>query len=440
MKKTKKTNPMRAFYQILANNLVASIVNFTVWFAITFFVYLQTRSVMATGIISGIYVASTALTGIWFGSLVDHHKKKSVMLASSVASLIAYAISFAIYFLAPSDAFRSITSPIFWIFIFILFLGIIAGNIRNIAQPTTVTLLVPEDKHDKANGMSGTVFGASFLVTSVISGLLVGRSGMFDVLWLANVFTLLTIIHLWLVTIPEKEVHPTEEKPKKIDLKGTIRVIGLIPGLGALIAFNIINNLLGGVFMALMDAYGLNLVSVEVWGLIWGFLSTAFIIGGLVIAKFGLGKNPLKSLFLANIAVWAISSVFVIPQSIIPMMVGMFLYLIIVPFIEASEQTIIQKVVPAERQGRVFGFAQSIEQAASPLTAFLIGPLTQLVFIPFMTDGAGAGLIGSWFGTGEARGIALVFTVTGVIGLIMTILAMRSKYYHQLSKSYLEEK
>ena len=78
--------------------------------------------------------------------------------------------------------------------------------------------------------------------------------------------------------------------PKKVDIKGTIKVIGLIPGLGALIAFNLINNLLGGVYMALMDAYGLSLVTVEMWGLLWGVLSTAFIIGGILIAKFGLGK------------------------------------------------------------------------------------------------------------------------------------------------------
>ena len=38
----------------------------------------------------------------------------------------------------------------------------------------------------------------------------------------------------------------------------------------------------------------------------------------------------------------------------------------------AAEQTVLQRVVPFERQGRVFGFAQSVEQAASPLTAFLV--------------------------------------------------------------------
>ncbi|HSA84036.1 MAG TPA: MFS transporter, partial [Patescibacteria group bacterium] len=120
--------------------------------------------------------------------------------------------------------------------------------------------------------------------------------------------------------------------------------------------------------------------------------------------------------------------------------VGMFIYLCIIPAIEASEQTIIQKVVPHERQGRVFGFSQSMEQAASPLTAFLIGPIAQFIFIPFMTTGAGVDLIGGWFGTGPDRGMALVFTITGVIGLLVTILAMKSRYYRLLSQRYLEQK
>jgi MFS transporter, DHA3 family, multidrug efflux protein len=114
----------------------------------------------------------------------------------------------------------------------------------------------------------------------------------------------------------------------------------------------------------------------------------------------------------------------------------MAVYMLLIPYAEASEQTILQKVVPYRRQGRVFGFAQSVEMAASPLTAFLIGPITQLIFIPFMTTGAGADLIGSWFGTGPDRGIALVFVLTGAIGLAITIIALGSRPYRQLSERY----
>jgi DHA3 family multidrug efflux protein-like MFS transporter len=90
----------------------------------------------------------------------------------------------------------------------------------------------------------------------------------------------------------------------------------------------------------------------------------------------------------------------------------------------SSEQTIIQKVLTQNFQGRVFGFSRSIEQSIAPLTAFIIGPITQLIFIPFMTTGAGVELIGDWFGTGTGRGIALVFIIAGIIGLIVTLVAM----------------
>ena len=43
---------------------------------------------------------------------------------------------------------------------------------------------------------------------------------------------------------------------------------------------------------------------------------------------------------------------------------GILIYLLLVLFIEAAEQMIMQEMVLYERQGRVFGFAQSLEQAA----------------------------------------------------------------------------
>src|SRR3712207_4488182 len=77
-----------------------------------------------------------------------------------------------------------------------------------------------------------------------------------------------------------------------------------------------------------------------------------------------------------------------------------------------------------------------MEQAASPLTAFLISPVAQFVVIPSMTDGAGARAIGGWFGTGPDRGLALVFVVTALIGLLVTVLALLSRPYRRLSAAY----
>lgn len=445
---------MKAFYQLLGVGFIASTTNNFVWFALTFWAYLETKSVIATGVVAGTYLIATVLSGFWFGSIVDHHKKKHAMLFSSTASLAFFLLGLLLYSGIAETSFHSVASPFFWAFVVTLLFGVVAGNIYGIAIPTLVTVLVPQEKHDKANGLVGTVSGLSFSATSIASGLILGFFGMGWVMVIAISFTVLAILYLLFLHIPEKHIihlnaekeQPAHDLPhamqagkqKGIDIKGTILVVAAIPGLIALILFNTFNNFLGGVYMALMDAYGLTLVSVQVWGAILGVLSFGFIAGGLIIAKFGLGKNPVKTLLLANVVMWTVSIFIAIQPSVILLVSCMLVWMCIVPFIEAAEQTVIQKVVPHERQGRVFGFAQSIEQAASPLTAFLIGPITQLFFIPFMTTGAGVELIGDWFGVGEGRGMGLVFVLAGIIGLTVTLFALRSRAYKQLSKSYLQ--
>jgi DHA3 family multidrug efflux protein-like MFS transporter len=425
------------FYQLLANNLVANITNFTVWFALTFWIYLETKSVFATGMVAGIYLVLTASTGIWFGSLVDHHRKRVVMLASSAVSFGLYALAFAAYGLAPKGSLADPYGAPVWILVSLVMLGVIAGNIRGIALPTLVTLMIPEGRRAKANGLVGMVSGVGFLTTSVISGFLVAWGGMVSTLVFALVFTAAAFVHLLFVRLDEDRAAPeAPHEHRKVDLAGTIKVIGAVPGLFALIFFATFNNFLGGIFMALMDAYGLSLVKVQTWGLLWGLLSTAFILSGLLIARTGLGRSPLRTLLLVNLISWAVCCVFTLQPSITLLIAGCFVWMFLGPYAEAAEQTTLQKVVPFERQGRVFGFAQSVEQAASPLTAFLIGPLTQFIFIPLMTTGAGADAIGDWFGRGEDRGIALVFTLAGVAGVIVTLIAFNSSYYRQLTRAY----
>lgn len=429
---------MKTFYQLLGNTFVASLTNMTMWFALTYYVYLQTRSVFATSLIAGSHLVLTALSGMWFGGLVDHHHKKTVMIWSNLISISAYTTGLLLYGIAPGGAYERVDSPQLWALVLVILIGVIAGNLRNIALPTLVTLLVKKENRAKANGQVGLVNGVGFMVTSVISGYLVAQSGIVGALWGGVGVSLVTLLHLMSIGVVENRIIHLHDKHKKIDVAGTIKVINKIPGLMALILFATFNNFLGGVFMALMDAYGLSLVSVESWGVMWGFLSIAFIFGGMFISKYGLGKNPVKSLMLANAIIWIMSAVFTAYPSIYLLLFGSFIYLMVVPFIEASEQTIFQNLVPHERQGRVFGFAQTVEQAASPLTAFAIGPLTEFVVIPFMTDGWGARVLGPYFGTGSARGIALVFTVAGLIGMGVTLLASRSKPYRQLSTYYLK--
>ena len=258
---------MKTFNRLLANSLVAGVTNSFLWFAVTFWAYLETRSVLATSIIGGSFMLLSAGLSLYFGTFVDHHRKKQAMLYSSLASFVTFSLAAVIYGLVPGEVLLDLGGLWFWLFVLLILTGGVLGNLRMIAMSTI---------------------------------------------------------------------------------------------------FATFNNFLGGVFMSLMDPYGLNLVSVQAWGLLWGVLSSGFIIGGLIVPKKGLGPSPLRSLFVANIVMWTVSIFFTVKSSIVLLAAGMMIYMCLIPVIEAAEQTIIQRVVPFEKQGRVFGFAQSLESAAAP--------------------------------------------------------------------------
>jgi len=428
---------MKHFYQVLLNTLIANVTTSYLWFALTFWVYLETKSVLATGIIGGAYMLLVAIFSIIFGTIVDHHKKKNVMVFSSIFTLVFFALSALIYFYFEKAQLLDWTGPIFWMFVGTLLIGAVVENMRNIALSTTVTLLVPKEIHDKANGMVGTVQGVAFMVTSVFSGLSIGLLGMGWTLGIALVFTAIAALHLLFVKIPEKEIlHDPELEAKKIDLKGSIAAIRTVPGLAWLIVFTTFNNLVGGVFMALMDPYGLTLFPVELWGIVLGVTSTGFIVGGMVIAKKGLGVNPIRTMLLINIGVAILGGLFTIREFWWLYAVGIFIFMCLMPVAEAAEQTIIQRVVPLKRQGRVFGLAQAIESGSAPITAFIVAPIAQFAIIPYMNSDAGKQTLGWLLGSGQARGIALLFLVASLIMLIVVLFAFKTRAYRQLSEYY----
>lgn len=429
---------MNHFKQVLLNTLIANVTTSYLWFAITFWAYLETKSVLATAIIGGSYMLLVAIFSIVFGTVVDHNKKKSVMMFSSVFTLVAFVIGWGVYSVVPESTLVDLGGPFFWVFASVILIGAVVENMRNIALSTTVTLLVPSEGRDKANGLVGTVQGVAFMVTSVFSGLSIGLLGMGWTLAIAVALTAISLIHLVLVVkIPESEIyHDPELKGKKIDLRGSIAAIRAVPGLVWLIVFTTFNNLVGGVFMALMDPYGLTLFPVEIWGIVLGITSTGFIIGGIIVAKKGLGKNPIRTMLLVNIGVAALGGIFVIREWWWLYAVGILVFMCLMPIAEAAEQTIIQKVVPLKRQGRVFGLAQAVESASSPISAFMIGPIAQFALIPYMNTQAGKDTFGWLLGAGQARGIALVFIIASLIMLVVVLYAFTTKAYRNLSQFY----
>ncbi|MCK2199949.1 MFS transporter [Corynebacterium callunae] len=454
---------MKTFHKVLINTMIANITTGFLFFALVFWIYLETHDVALTGIVSGVYMGLIALSSIFFGTVVDHNRKKSVMVFSSIITLLFYVLSAVVWVLWMDTSQLSTSYVPLWFFMSFIIIGSIVEHMRNIALSTVVTLLVPEAERDKANGLVGAVQGVGFLVTSVIAGSAIGFLGMEATMWICVGLSLVALIHLLPIKIAEPEIishddaqaavqaattaedgevavpNPASDLSivsKGIDLKGSMKIILSVPGLLALVLFASFNNLIGGVYSALMDPYGLELFSPQVWGLMLGLSSLGFVIGGGLISKTGLGKNPVRTLLLVNVGVSFVGMFFAIREWWWLYVLGIFIFMVITPAAEAAEQTILQRVVPFRQQGRVFGLAMAVEMAANPLSTVVVAIIADAYLIPWM-QGAGANSIwGTILGEGNARGMALMFFISGVIMLVVVLLAFMSRSYRKLSEHY----
>ena len=446
---------MSTFHRVLINTMISNVTTGFLFFAVVFWMYLSTGDVALTGIVSGIYMGLIAVCSIFFGTVVDHNRKKSVMLFSSVTTLVFYCLSALVWVFWLEEDGLSIGNTSLWVFVSFILIGSIVEHMRNIALSTVVTLLVPEAERDKANGLVGAVQGVGFLVTSVIAGSAIGFLGMEITLWICLGLSLVALLHLLPIRIDEPEIIPQEDAQptvsddsvptptsdlaivsKGIDLEGSMKIILSVPGLLALVLFASFNNLIGGVYSALMDPYGLELFSPQLWGLLLGLTSLGFIVGGAVISKTGLGKNPVRTLLLVNVGVAFVGMFFAIREWWWLYILGIFIFMAITPAAEAAEQTILQRVVPFRQQGRVFGLAMAVEMAANPLSTVIVAILAEAYLIPWMA-GPGADTIwGVILGEGKARGMALMFLASGAIMLVVVLLAFMSRSYRKLSQYY----
>ncbi|MDI3331817.1 MAG: MFS transporter [Micrococcus sp.] len=426
----------RTFAGILANTALANLTTSYLWFAITFWIYLETRNVIATGVIGGAYMLLLAATGISFGTYVDRFRKLPVMRFAGAFTLAMFTAAGVLFLTAPAGVISALDRPWFWVFALIILAGAVVENLRNIALSTTVTLLIDPDRRANANGYVGMVQGLAFIATSVLSGLSIGLLGMGPTVLVAIVLSAGAVAHLAVLRLPEEAEPAPSDAQGGFDLKGAWTAVRVIPGMAALILFTTFNNFIGGVYMALMDPYGLELFTVELWGVWIALGATGFLLGGALVGRRGLGPNPIRTLLVVVAVMGVIGAGFTLREWGWLFVLGIWLYMLCIPAVEAAEQTVIQKVVPLHRQGRVFGLASAVEAAAAPVTAFVVAPVAEVWIIPFARSAEGSTALAPLLGEGTARGIALVFLVAGLVMVLAAVVAWRSPAYRRLTASY----
>jgi hypothetical protein len=179
-------------------------------------------SPVVTGVIGAAFSLAMAFLAPAFGTYVDRHPKHRAMVAATTTSTASFALATVLFLLVDAPALLSLRSVWFWVFVVLILLGSVAGGLRGIALSTCVTILVPADRRDRANGLVGAVTGVSFAITSVFSGLAIGQLGMGWALYGSLALTVVALLHLQTIHIDEPTPARGDGHQPHVDVRGAI--------------------------------------------------------------------------------------------------------------------------------------------------------------------------------------------------------------------------
>jgi DHA3 family macrolide efflux protein-like MFS transporter len=104
---------------------------------------------------------------------------------------------------------------------------------------------------------------------------------------------------------------------------------------------------------------------------------------------------------------------------------GVFILMFFIPFASGPSSAIFAAKVAPEVQGRVFATRSMIAQSMMPLAFILSGVLADNVFNPLLVESGGlaATFVGHLLGVGPGRGIGLMMICSGLLMLIISVMA-----------------
>jgi hypothetical protein len=163
-----------------------------------------------------------------------------------------------------------------------------------------------------------------------------------------------------------------------------------------------------------------------------GFASSiagvGLVVGSVAMSLRGAPRRRVAGLLWFMVAQGAVLLIAVAKPSVALATIGAFGVFALMPFISGGAQTLWQRTVPLELQGRTFAFRMMLEQTMLMLASVLSGPLSDWVFEPLMAPGGAlAGVLGPIMGVGKGRGVAVMIALLGVSIIVAALVARLHK-------------
>jgi DHA3 family macrolide efflux protein-like MFS transporter len=390
---------MRPFFVIWSGQAFSLLGSSLVQFALVWWLTRATGSATVLALASMMAMLPQVFVSPVAGALVDRWNRRVVMMVAD--GLIALAV----VVLAALFAFDRVQV---WHIYVLMFIRAVGGAFHWPAMQASTSLMVPEKHLTRVAGLNQALQGVGSIVAPPLGALLLDVLPMQGVLAIDVVTAMLAITPLFFVHLPQPKrtlaAEGTSPSSVVADLRQGWGFMRDWPGMLLVMGMAMVINLLIYPALSLQPLLVTEHFGGGAFELAWlqSALGVGIVAGGITLGAWGGFKRRIITGLLALVLNGiGFALVGLAPANGFPLAVGAMLFAWFMnPIVNGSMFAVIQAVVPAEMQGRVFTVLMSGSGAMVPLGLAIAGPLA---------DGLGVQI---WF---VAAGVAMVAIGAGAL-------------------------
>ncbi|MGW1116484.1 amino acid adenylation domain-containing protein [Streptomyces tanashiensis] len=416
---TRERRPVRPsmgrFLTIATGQQLSMIGSALTEFALPIWIYLQTGSLFQLGLLAAFGLVPGVVVAPLAGAIVDRGDRRRVMLWGDIAAGLTQAVLLALYL---GDALEV------WHAYAMISVLSAALAFQRVAWGSAVPQLVPKRFLGRANGVVQMALGlAQFLVPLIAVGILhlIGLGGIlvFDVVS----YLIATGVTL-AVRFPDAMAATRRESVGAEIRAGFRRALGSRHFRAMLFWFAVLNVFLSPLFL-LVTPLVLSFSSTAAAGWVSTAAGLGAVLGGLTLLVWGGPRRMrLRGVLFAALGLAAACFVTGLRPSVTVVAVGAFGMTYGLALLNGIYATVVQTKVPMRFHGRVIAVNTMVAWSTLPIGFALVAPMGPELLQPLMDEGGAlASSVGALIGTGDGRGIGLLYLV---FGLAMAALALIS--------------